>query len=226
LINQIRWKSSYFNAQNIDTLTDSWIQEFQIHRGKVCFIPSNAAFLILDMQNIFLDEGSHAFIPSAPTIVPRIRSCASLFRQYGLPVFLTRHINTHTDAGLMATWWTHLISDGERNSHIIRELSVINAPVLIKSQYDAFHETPLENLLKQEGVTQIVITGVMSHLCCETTARSAFMRNFTVFFPVDGTATYNMDFHRATLLNLSHGFAVITRMKDIVKEIEYYFHEE
>lgn len=48
----------------------------------------------------------------------------------------------------------------------------------------------------------------MTHLCCETTARSAFIRGFDVFFTIDGTATYNEDFHFGTLYNLAHGFAV------------------
>ena len=65
-----------------------------------------------------------------------------------------------------------------------------------------------------------MIAGVLTHLCCETTARSAFVRGFKVFFTVDGTATYYEDFHRATLLNLSHGFAVPVLVDDIRKKME------
>ena len=50
----------------------------------------------------------------------------------------------------------------------------------------------------------------MTHLCCETTARSAFVHGYEVFFLVDGTATYNQDFHRASLMNLAHGVAVLS----------------
>ena len=88
-----------------------------------------------------------------------------------------------------------------------------------KTQYDAFYQTALEDLLKEKGITQVVITGVMTHLCCETTARSAFMRGFTVFFPIDGTATYNEDFHRSTLLNLSHGFAIPALIEELAEEV-------
>jgi bifunctional isochorismate lyase/aryl carrier protein len=58
----------------------------------------------------------------------------------------------------------------------------------------------------------------MTHLCCETTARAAFVRGFDVFFLVDGTATYNQDYHQATLLNLAHGVAVLTDVNKIIKE--------
>jgi len=66
----------------------------------------------------------------------------------------------------------------------------------------------------------VVICGVMTHLCCETTARSAFMRGFEVFFTVDGTATYTEAFHRASLLNLSHGFAVPVLVENILEKLD------
>jgi isochorismate hydrolase len=56
----------------------------------------------------------------------------------------------------------------------------------------------------------------MTHLCCETTARSAFMRGFEVFFTIDGTATYNEEHHWAALLNLAHGFATPVLVDEVV----------
>jgi isochorismate hydrolase len=49
----------------------------------------------------------------------------------------------------------------------------------------------------------------MTNLCCETTARDAFVRNFRVFFLVDGTSTVSEDFHISTLKNLGYGFATL-----------------
>jgi bifunctional isochorismate lyase / aryl carrier protein len=57
----------------------------------------------------------------------------------------------------------------------------------------------------------------MTHLCCETTARSAFTHGFEVFFTIDGTATYNERFHIATLLNLSHGFALAVLVEEVIE---------
>ncbi|MCL0073039.1 isochorismatase family protein, partial [Dehalococcoidia bacterium] len=101
----------------------------------------------------------------------------------------------------------------------IPEFDLSQGVVIEKSQYDAFYETPLDEMLREKGVTQIVICGVMSHLCCETTARSAFVRGFEVFFTVDGTATYTEAFHRATLLNLAHGFAVPVLTHEILDKL-------
>jgi len=63
-----------------------------------------------------------------------------------------------------------------------------------------------------------VVCGVMTHLCCETTAREAFVRGFEVFFPVDGTASYNQKFHEASLQNLAHGFAILTTVEQLLQE--------
>jgi bifunctional isochorismate lyase/aryl carrier protein len=57
----------------------------------------------------------------------------------------------------------------------------------------------------------------MTHLCCETTARAAFVAGYEVFFLVDGTASYNEEFHISTLKNLAHGFAVLTTTSQLLK---------
>ena len=84
----------------------------------------------------------------------------------------------------------------------------------------ADHGTDLEKILRAGSINQVVITGVMTHLCCEATARSAFMRGFEVFFAIDGSATYNEPFHRATLWNASHGFAVPVLVNEIISAME------
>ena len=89
-----------------------------------------------------------------------------------------------------------------------------------KGHYDAFYETSLENVLQAGDVTQVVITGLMTHLCCETTARSAFMRGYEVFLAIDGTATYTEAFHRAALLNLAHGFVMPMLVEEILSAFE------
>lgn len=120
----------------------------------------------------------------------------------------------------MAVWWRELLSADNPLSRIDPRLEIKNGITISKTRYDAFLDSPLEKLLREMNVRQLVICGVMTHLCCETTARSAFMRGFQVFFPVDGTATYNEAFHRASLLNLAHGFATPVLVQDILTSLE------
>jgi len=178
-------------------------------RGPV-FDISRATLLILDMQAFFLDEESHAFVPDSPAIVSRLAGLARRFGAAGRPVIMTRHSNTAENAGMMGIWWDDLLEPGSLEAALEPVLEDLSIAVVAKTQYDAFHGTDLEKILRDSGSEQVVVTGVMTHLCIESTARAAFVRGFAVFLPADGTATYNRDFHAATLLNLSHGTAAIT----------------
>ena len=192
---------------------------------KIDFKPEYCALLILDMQRYFLDESSHAHIPSALAIIPEVKSLMDAFLKNKLPVILTRHLNTKKDANLMDKWWQDLIIEENPLSEITPELKHPDAIVIKKTQYDAFYRTSLEDLLKKNGINQIVIAGIMTHLCCETTSRSAFVRGFEVLFTIDGTATYNENFHRASLLNLSHGFAIPVLCEEIKEQLRAYQNE-
>lgn len=212
-------KEVYFTRDNIRSKSLQMLGDLMSLRRRRPFVGAQSALLILDMQKYFLHETSHAFIPSATAIVEGINRLARAFSEHGLPIFTTRHINTPEDAGQMSTWWRELLTEDNPLSRLIAELECKSAVCLDKCQYDAFYQTPLADMLAERGVRQIVICGVMTHLCCETTARSAFVRGFDVFFAVNGTATYNETFHRATLLNLSHGFATPVLMEEMIDGI-------
>jgi isochorismate hydrolase len=192
--------------------------KFRERKG-MAFQPRRAALLIIDMQKYFLDRRSHAYIPGSSQVLRKVKELAESFRKRKLPVILTRHVNTGKNAGLMGLWWDDLITGPGGLSRIDPKLRRLSSLVIRKTQYDAFHKTPLERLLRRKRVSQLVITGVATHLCCETTARSAFVRGFAVFLPLDATATFGRDYFRASLLNLAHGFAVLTSVKELIHKL-------
>jgi isochorismate hydrolase len=213
---------TYFTPDNIHEKARELQQRL---RGAVgdrarAFTPGQAALLVIDMQRYFVEPGCHAFLPSAPAIVPGVRQLIADFAGRGRPVFFTRHLNTPQNAGMLAQWWSETISEDSAESEIISDFDLSKGTVVKKCQYDAFHGTQLEDELKKSAVAQLVITGVMTHLCCETTTRSAFVKGFEVFFTIDGTATASEDFHVATLLNLAHGFASPVLVEDIARSFE------
>jgi isochorismate hydrolase len=59
-----------------------------------------------------------------------------------------------------------------------------------------------------------------TNLCCETTARDAFMRDFRVFFLADGSASSGRDYHLASLRNLAYGFATLRTCADLRRFLE------
>ncbi len=215
-------KERYFTLQNIYRKSLNMLSEVEEFRSRheQSLALEKAALLVLDMQRYFLEKSSHALIPSAAAIVPNIQRLLTTCAKAAMPVIFTRHINSEADAGMMAQWWRDLIRRDDPASEIIPELDIGNETVIEKSQYDAFHKTGLEAMLRERRITQVIICGVMTHLCCETTARSAFMRDFEVFFVIDATASYTDAFHRATLLNLSHGFAVPVLVEEITTTID------
>jgi len=214
-------KESYFTIESLERQALELYQQVAdlTQKKTITFQPSRSALLVLDMQAYFLDPASHAYVPSARAILDGIVQLIKLSFTSGIPIIFTQHINTDSNAGMMSTWWKDLITYQNPLHRIVPEIDLSLGTLIQKSQYDAFHGTRLEMLLRDKGVTQLIICGVMTHLCCETTARSAFMNGFEVFFPVDGTATYNLAFHRASLINLAHGFASVVLMKDILAAI-------
>jgi isochorismate hydrolase len=121
----------------------------------------------------------------------------------------------------MAVWWRDVISADMGLSRIDPRIDSQKGIVFSKTRYDAFINSPLNEILKKQNIRQLVICGVLTHLCCETTARSAFMQDYEVFFTVDGTATYNEAFHKAALLNLSHGFATPVLADEVISILEH-----
>lgn len=217
-------KECYFRPENIDKksmLMTEKIAGMNRKREQV-FHPETSALLIIDMQNYFTDPDSHAYIPSSAAVIPRIKKLAEEFAAKKRPVISTRHINTPADAGMMEEWWGELLTETNTRSELNKDLDLPFSVHIRKSQYDAFYATELDLILRDNNVTDLVITGVMTHLCCETTARSAFVHGYRVFFPADGTATYNTDLHMASLTTLSHGFASITETGNLSEILENY----
>ena len=212
-------KEVYFTPETIQERAADWKTKLQASSrlSRSQFLKEKAALLILDMQDYFLDAESHAFVPSAPAIIPGLNKLINIFESWDRPVFYSRHLNTKNNAGLMGSWWQDLITRDHPGSGLSSELDLKKGVIFEKSQYDAFYQSNLEKKLTDFAVEQLVIGGVMTHLCCETTARSGFVRGYQVFFLVEGTATYNQKFHQGAITNLGHGFSELTLVDDFLK---------
>jgi isochorismate hydrolase len=172
--------------------------------------PARAALLLVDMQEFFRSM--------AEDIIPRLGELAAVCRVKGIPVLFTRHGHTDPaeDGGMLGAWWGDLIVEGSAGWHLVDELAPQPGDsVLPKKRYSAFFGTDLDETLEKAGVRDLIIGGVMTNLCCETTARDAFVRDYRVFFLADGTATADETYHIATLRNLAFGFAYMALCEEI-----------
>ncbi|KAJ3680275.1 hypothetical protein LUZ60_016553 [Juncus effusus] len=170
--------------------------------------PARCTLLVIDMQLHFASVAAPA--------LKALKSTVDLCRSAGIPVIYTRHLHRDpSDNGMLGEWWPgDLIIDGSPSSQLLDGIGRISTDKIIqKHTYSAFFNTDLDAILHQLGSTEVIITGVMTNLCCETTARDAFVRGFRVFFSTDATATCNDDLHEASLKNLSYGFAYLVDFK-------------
>ena len=116
---------------------------------------------------------------------------------------------------MLAEWWNgDLIMDGTAEAELMPELERLPEDMVVgKNTYSAFRNTRLEEQLREMVVEEVIVTGVMTNLCCETTAREAFIRGFRVFSSTDALATSDLELHEATLKNLAYGFAYFVDCK-------------
>jgi len=182
---------------------------------KAVLQPKQAALLVIDLQNYF----SRIVQPVLGNILRVIQSC----RQKGIPILFTQHGHTHpeSDGGELIGWWGEVIVSGTEDWRLIPEIKVEPGDIVLqKKHYSAFLETDLNSTLQSKGIKDLIICGVMTNLCCETTARDAFMRNYRVFFLIDGTATGRSDHHLATLKNLGYGFAYLMTCEELIEKLK------
>ncbi|XP_016460046.1 nicotinamidase 2 [Nicotiana tabacum] len=172
--------------------------------------PKSAVLLVIDMQNYFYSM--------AKPILPAINTTIDLCRQASVPVIFTRHRHkSPDDYGMLYEWWNgDIIKDGTVEAELIPELDRRESDLVVeKHTYSAFIDTNLEEKLLEMGKKEVIVSGVMTNLCCETTAREAFVRGFRVFFSTDATATSSAELHDATLKNLAYGFTYLVDCKRI-----------
>lgn len=173
-------------------------------------IDSNPALIVVDMQNAFCHkDGSFARlgIPTDPTaIVPRINELRSEFRAAGVPIYFLRtgykadySDRRGRDRGDRLEQFQGLLQ-GSWDADILDELAPEpDDNVINKTRNSGFFKTSLENTLRERGVDHLILTGVGTDVCVETTARDAYQLDFAVTTVSDATGTCNESDHLAAL---------------------------
>ena len=89
-------------------------------------------------------------------------------------------------------------------------------PVVTKHRFSSFHNTDLETVLRARSIRTVVLAGVASNVCVETTAREAFVRDYYVVFLSDGTATYSGPSHESTLRVIDQFFGQVASVDEVI----------
>ncbi|MBI2861458.1 MAG: cysteine hydrolase [Chloroflexi bacterium] len=190
--------------------------------------PKHTALVVIDLQNDYCHpEGFWAKrgfpMDLIQKMLPRLYRFIDETRAAGVTVFFVRthHIRgwtipeswparSHEPGGVPVapdTWGAEFLSGVQP-----REGDYI----ITKHRYSSFIGTDLELVLRAIGIKTVLITGVAANVCCESTAREAYMRDFYVAFVEDGTATHSEAEHHATLNNIRKWFGITAKCDDIV----------
>jgi nicotinamidase-related amidase len=188
------------------------------------------ALLVVDMQNGFCHErGSFAGlgfdVSPLRAAIPGCRALVDGARAAGVPVIFTRFVYQpgYVDGGVVPNELLPAIKErgclaaGSWDAEIVDEL--VRGPddvVIDKSRYSSFYGTRLEPVLNSLGTASLVICGVTTNMCVETTARDASQRDYRTFVVEDATGELDPDRHRHALEALAFGFGWVVPAADVL----------
>lgn len=192
----------------------------------------HAAFIIVDMQNDFVRKDAPLGVEDALATVAPIRRVIKKFRAASRPVIFTRFVAGPRET-LLWTWSPQIrppvncckighvrqyedIGAERECIAVIDELSPEPGdPVVDKFGYGAFFRTNLPDILDAHRVDTVVISGTVTQICVEETAREAFHHGLKTIVLSDCVSSFDPELHRATLRNLAMKFGMVTTSDDL-----------
>ena len=209
----------------------------RIERGR-------SALLVVDMQHGFLDEGASLEVPKGRDILPNIARCVAACRAVGMPVIFTEFVYATNIPCLRGDPFglEHLPQDsgqpsgygypssncligpaagkGAESSATVEALAPREGELVIEAHtYDKFYGTHLDLALRSLGIDRLMITGVTTDVCVNSTLISASLRNYRVTAVTDGMATIHDHIHEACLQIWRNKFARLASTAQLLDEI-------
>jgi ureidoacrylate peracid hydrolase len=196
------------------------------------------ALIIVDMQNDFIHENGFIWKYSEGTGVPKnalkqlrdpiptIKQLADFFRSKGKEVvyIYTAWAADYSDVAIPLKKMhekakaSGCLVEGSWGARIIDELTPQKTDhVVLKKAYGAFFQTSLDRVLRNLNIKTLVMTGVATNFCVETTTREAVAYGYEVIFVSDATATFDPEGHQATLKVINMGFGEVMTTQEVIK---------
>lgn len=191
--------------------------------------PRWAALLVVDVQNDFASpKGSAAQrgedVSASLAMVPRLIRLIDEARSVSLPVI---YIKTTHGEWTDAPSWVYRKSqqsalntcrEGTWGAEFYEGISPrSDERVVVKHRYSAFINTDLNTVLKAKGIESVLVTGIATNVCVETTARDAYMYDYYVTMVEDCAAAYEPKLHESTLENMRRHFGLVASSQEIME---------
>lgn len=200
---------------------------------------SKTAMIVVDMQNDFVAEGAKLRSAQAAAMVPKLAATLDFCRANGIRVVYTAHVHRRDgcDMGMFDDLYTPIadrssLVDGTEGVEIFKALAPASGEHVIKKhRYSGFYGTDLEIILRQWGITTVIISGTTTENCCHATARDAMFRDYQVIFLSDATGTFDYpdvgqgamsaeQVHRATLTILAFSTADVMSVEELKARVQ------
>jgi ureidoacrylate peracid hydrolase len=197
--------------------------------------PEHCAILVVDLQNDFCADGGAMHregrdLSLVREMLPQLERFITQARAAKVKCVWIRNVyNTAANWYLSEVWLEQarrrrngayvrypVCEPDEWNGDFYRMRPMPEEPVVTKHRYGAFEGTDLDLVLRSNGIRTVIMTGVATNVCVETTARQAFLRDYYVVFTRDGTATFTRAEHEAALHNIDQFFGQVVGMDEVL----------
>ena len=194
---------------------------------------AKTALIIIDMQNGFCHEDGFMnkigldWTTSRDAIGP-VKQLAAAARAADLPVFYTRYtLNPdYSDAGLITEIFPEIMEAKGMvrdtwDAEIVDELAPQPGDrVVDKTRYSAFYDTDLEQQLRDLKTEALIVCGVTTNVCVESTVRDAFFRDIRVIVPSDATAAVTPELHEGALEDFRYSFGPVVTVAELEEAMQ------
>jgi ureidoacrylate peracid hydrolase len=193
---------------------------------------AGCALVVIDLQDGFMLPGVPLEVAAARAIVPNVNRLAAAVRAAGGRVVWVR-MNVEGEREAWSAFFRRfpaetaerqlvaLAPDGA-GYPLYAELDVRSGDDIIdKKRYSAFiaGSSPIDGLLRGAGIDTVIVTGTLTNVCCESSARDAMMLNYNIVFVSDANATWTDDQHNATLTTIVQSFGDVMTTDEVIERL-------
>ncbi len=196
------------------------------------FPGGKTALLVVDMQNFFMKSGERMAAAGSESIVPNVNRLARAIRKAGgIVVWIQATVEdpdswtTFHDLVRPDTlkYRAQSLGRGGEGFQLWPELELKSEDRrVVKNRYSAFLQgaSDIEQVLRGAGMEYVLITGVATNVCCESTGRDCMMRGFKTTMVSDGNASFTQGEHEAALLNFISHFGDVQSTDEVISRLK------
>ncbi len=196
--------------------------------------PKHAALLVVDVQNDFCAEGGMMHregsdLTMVKEMIPRLERLIEEAREAGMPVIFIRNVYNTDDNWYLSDVWLEQAARTRQGSYVIHSVCGAGSwegdfykvrptekdVIVTKHRFSAFQDTDLDLILRSRGIKTLIMTGISTDVCVESTARDGFFRDYYIVFTSDCTAAYSDEDHECTLRNMRRYFGQVVTVDEV-----------